>query len=103
MAYKVPTSGQDRRKEYYRRKAVERSAKYDNQWANFSKNYRKSHPFCVECLKLGIHNTSHLQVDHIIPLEKRPDLKYEDTNLQVLCRRPWCRGYFSFMSFKENL
>ena len=76
----------------------DRHQEYDGKWQAFSKVYRTQNPFCKECLKEGILNDEHIQVDHIIPLVKRPDLKYEATNLQSLCRS--CHGK---KTYKETL
>lgn len=56
---------------------------YDYKWAKLSKQLREQHPFCKEC-----GTTKDLTVDHIIPLvDLHPELRYEISNLQVLCRR----------------
>ena len=86
MGSKIPTTGQHRYKSYYNQRRQQRTAVYDEKWRKFSKNYRNANPFCVECLKLGVHNIHNIHVDHIIPLEQRPDLKYDTDNLQSLCR-----------------
>lgn len=81
-----------------RQRRFECSNAYDYRWSNFSKIYRKTNPFCVECLKYGIYNQSNTQVDHIIPLEQRPDLKYDYDNMQTLCR-----SHHSVKTAKEKL
>lgn len=86
MGEKIKTNGQVRHKNYYDQRRIERTVTYDEKWRKFSQDYRKKNPFCVECLKLGNHNIHNIQVDHIIPLEQRPDLKYDVDNLQSLCR-----------------
>ena len=40
---------------------------------------------CVYCLAHGRLNYERLEAHHIIPLEERPDLAYEDDNLITLC------------------
>jgi 5-methylcytosine-specific restriction protein A len=56
---------------------------YDYRWRKLSKQLREMHPFCKQC---GV--TKDLTVDHIIPLvDLSPELRYEISNLQVLCRR----------------
>lgn len=65
---------------------VQKQKNYDNNWRKFSKAYRKKHPFCKECLQKGVYNSDNLEVDHIIPITQRPDLKYSETNLQTLCK-----------------
>lgn len=83
---KIPNSGRQRMAVQIKRERAERSEEYDYAWSKFSKEYREVNPFCVECLKHGNYNSDHIQVDHIIPLEERPDLKYNFDNLQSICR-----------------
>lgn len=59
---------------------------YDTAWRKFSKAYRQRNFFCEECLKDGKYNSEKLEVDHIIPLCQAPHLKFEESNLQVLCK-----------------
>ena len=56
---------------------------YDAKWNKLSKQLRQLHPWCKEC-----GTTKDLTVDHIIPLvDLHPELRYEISNLQVLCRK----------------
>lgn len=56
---------------------------YDYRWRKLSKQLREMHPFCKQC-----GATKDLTVDHIVPLvDLHPELRYEISNLQVLCRR----------------
>ncbi len=56
---------------------------YDHRWRKLSKQLRAIHPWCKNCKA-----TKDLTVDHIVPLsDLHPDLRYEISNLQVLCRR----------------
>jgi 5-methylcytosine-specific restriction endonuclease McrA len=56
---------------------------YDYKWRKLSKQLRAIHPWCKQC---GV--TKDLTVDHIIPLvDLDPSLRYEISNLQVLCRK----------------
>lgn len=87
---KVPTSNQQKFYSQKVREMKERTVSYDYKWREFSKEYRIENPFCVECLKLGNYNCQDIHVDHIIPLEQRPDLKYDHDNCQSLCRS--CHG-----------
>ncbi|GBR17404.1 HNH endonuclease signature motif containing protein [Gluconobacter frateurii] len=82
---KIQTSSSERFKKENMRRAKERSVSYDSKWAEFSKNYRTANPFCVECLNYGDFNSSHCHVDHIVPLETNPELKYDLKNLRTLC------------------
>ncbi|GAN84051.1 HNH endonuclease signature motif containing protein [Novacetimonas hansenii] len=79
-------------------KRKENQKSYDNHWRKFSNAFRKKHLFCKQCLKEGVYTYSDLHVDHIIPLVQRPDLKYVESNLQVLCRS--CHGK---KTYKETL
>ncbi|MBS1015410.1 HNH endonuclease [Acetobacter persici] len=95
---KIPNSGRQKMAVQMKRERAERSEKYDYEWSKFSKEYRKVNPFCVECLKQGSYNSSHIQVDHIIPLDQRPDLKFDFSNLQSICR-----SHHSAKTWKEKL
>jgi 5-methylcytosine-specific restriction protein A len=60
---------------------------YDRVWRDFAKAYLARNPECKKCLKdhpWRVLPAKH--VDHIIPLEQRPDLKFVDSNLQGLCQ-----------------
>ncbi|MBF0892710.1 HNH endonuclease [Gluconobacter sp. LMG 1744] len=87
MADRIQSSSQQRNYHYNRTHTQKRTAKYDNTWREFSSNYRKRNPFCVECREEGLFNSKDIHVDHIVPLEKAPDRKYDLENLQSLCRR----------------
>ncbi|WP_408871499.1 HNH endonuclease [Gluconobacter cerinus] len=75
---------------------------YDHKWREVSKTFRKNNPFCVECLKSGVYNSQHLHVDHIVPLVEKPELKYELSNLQVLCR-PSGRHSMRFAPLQKDI
>ena len=47
----------------------------------------KWQPFCEDCLQEGIRNDEDIEVDHVIPIDVRPDLRLEITNLRSRCRR----------------
>lgn len=66
-----------------RRRPTRTQRGYDYKWNKLSKQLREIHPFCKQC-----GSTKDLTVDHIIPLvDLHPELRYEISNLQVLCRR----------------
>ncbi|WP_043458634.1 HNH endonuclease signature motif containing protein [Gluconacetobacter diazotrophicus] len=70
-----------------KRNQVDRNTQnYDRKWNLFSTKFRFNNPWCVRCLKEGILNDQNTQTDHIIPIEQAPDRKYDETNLQTLCR-----------------
>ncbi|GAB4582177.1 HNH endonuclease [Nocardia sp. IFM 10818] len=52
------------------------------RWERLSAKLRKLQPWCTAC-----GATTNLTVDHIQPLNLRPDLAFDLGNLQVLCRK----------------
>ena len=58
---------------------------YNRQWQKARKRYLASHPFCVMCLKEG-RMTKATVVDHIIPHRGDPDLFWDESNWQPLCK-----------------
>lgn len=86
MPRSAPThrpAGQPEKRQDYRRSASDRG--YGTRWTRFAAQYRKANPLCIACLAKDIA-TAATVVDHIIPLHVRPDLQYEESNLQPLCR-----------------
>lgn len=55
------------------------------RWEKLSKKLRKHSPFCESC-----NATTHLSVDHVIPVSERPDLVFVVENCRVLCAT--CNG-----------
>src|SRR5699024_2040843 len=51
-------------------------------WKQLSARLRRMQPWCTIC-----GTSDDLTVDHIVPYDERPDLAYEISNLQVLCRK----------------
>ena len=45
------------------------------------------HPLCEDCLEEGIVTPEHIEVDHVTPIEVRPDLRLDPANLRSRCRR----------------
>lgn len=86
MAEKIRCSSTQRNYHYNRTHRNMRTEKYDSTWREFSENYRKRNPFCVMCWDEGNYNTQHIHVDHIVPLDKAPDRKYDLENVRSLCR-----------------
>lgn len=66
-------------------RASARQRGYDRRWDKFSKAYRELHPLCAECERCG-RTTASEHVDHIVKLGDAPHLKYDEANLQALCR-----------------
>ena len=56
---------------------------YDAQWQKLRQQHLRRHPLCVVCDAPGPGN----EVDHILSLGERPDLRLETSNLRTLCKR----------------
>lgn len=72
-----------REKRNLRGKAHQRG--YDRKWHNIAAEHKRQNPCCAECLKKGFVVAVQI-TDHIIPVHVRPDLMYQWSNLQSLCR-----------------
>lgn len=59
---------------------------YTPAWQRASKAYLIKHPFCVECLKKGVHKRSEV-VDHIKPHKGDRNLFWDSNNWQALCKQ----------------
>lgn len=59
---------------------------YNGHWARYSQQYRRHHPFCIECEREGILTASEV-VDHIIPHRGDYALFWDVNNHQPLCER----------------
>jgi 5-methylcytosine-specific restriction endonuclease McrA len=57
---------------------------YGPKWDRLSIAFRKRHPFCQWCEQQGRDTLADL-VDHMIPVQDRPDLVLEWKNLWSLC------------------
>ncbi len=60
---------------------------YDSAWRRLRQWYVRQHPFCEDCLKDGIYTTTLIEVDHVVPIDVRPDLRLDSNNLRSRCRR----------------
>jgi 5-methylcytosine-specific restriction enzyme A len=69
------------------KKTVERG--YDATWKKLRALFIAENPICKHCDERNIITVA-TDVDHIIDIVKRPDLRLEWTNLQALCKR--CHG-----------
>ena len=58
---------------------------YGSRWQKASKVYLRSHPLCVECMKLGRY-TKATVVDHIVPHRGDQKLFWDQSNWQALCK-----------------
>ena len=68
----------------YRGTPAERG--YDQDWRRLRTAYYRQHPFCEDCLEQGVHTSEHIEVDHVIPIAVRPDLRLQWSNLRSRCR-----------------
>jgi 5-methylcytosine-specific restriction enzyme A len=57
---------------------------YDRTWEKLRRVILERDPLCVFCLPEGRLIASH-QVDHIKPIDERPDLRLDPANLRGLC------------------
>ena len=57
----------------------------DWAWSRFARSYRQRHPLCAACER-QCRVTASEQVDHIVPLSVWTGGKYDESNLQALCR-----------------
>ena len=58
---------------------------YDRRWRKLRKRKLQSDPLCEDCLERG-RTTLAQEVDHIIRITKRPDLRLVWDNLRSLCK-----------------
>ena len=60
---------------------------YNTQaWRNVSKRFRLENQTCKICEKWYKRTTIAQIVDHIIPVRERPDLLFNPSNFQALCK-----------------
>lgn len=71
---------------------MKQRGKVTNEWLRVRKEYLKANPpnhqgyyICANCGKWIPE--SYVEVDHIKKRGSHPELRYEHTNLQILCRR----------------
>ena len=72
----------------------------DPKWHAMSRQFLSGNAFCVRCLlreetKGGPLRKAAVHADHILPVHKYPEKKYDINNLQALCRR--CHSIKSVM------
>lgn len=68
-------------------RGTSRERGYDTAWQKVRDLYIAEHPLCEDCLEENIVNPEHIEVDHVIPIDVRPDLRLDMTNLRSRCRR----------------
>lgn len=54
------------------------------KWRKLRRHILYEEPFCRMCRKVGRTKEAE-HIDHIIPLKRRPDLMFDEDNLQPLC------------------
>ena len=59
---------------------------YTAAWSRLSRQWRKLHPLCVYCERMGKVTKADV-VDHIVPLNGDMARLLDPTNLQSLCKR----------------
>ena len=59
---------------------------YDARWRAERNRYLTIHPLCAECERVG-RLTAATVVDHIVPHKGDPNLFWNESNWQALCRR----------------
>lgn len=60
-------------------------AGYDYHWVKFRAVYLREHPLCVRCAEHGRVCAAN-EIHHKQSLREYPALKYEQTNLEALCK-----------------
>ena len=58
---------------------------YDTQWKKLRQWHIQNEPLCRHCRERGITRAAE-EVDHILSVNSRPDLRLDPSNLQSLCR-----------------
>ena len=57
----------------------------DPRWKRMREAQLVKDPWCAECLNRGEHTLA-TEVDHIVPHDGDPQLFFDETNLQSLCK-----------------
>lgn len=73
-----------RHRERQRRRGTTTQRGYGADWQRLRDRKVAANPLCEECLTRGETSPAE-EVDHIIPIERRPDLRLVWDNLQSLC------------------
>lgn len=56
------------------------------EWRKLAKAFRAKYPLCESCKTVGVYEPAH-SVDHILGWWMFPDLRFDEGNLQSLCRK----------------
>lgn len=67
-----------------RHRGSPRDRGYDAHWDRLSLMFRRAHPFCLWC-ELAGRDTLTALVDHVLPVQDFPGLRYSWKNLEALC------------------
>ena len=78
------SQGERRPGERWRGTAAERG--YDHTWNKLRASVLQEQPLCQDCEDHGITNPDDLELDHIIPITERPDLRLVRANLRMRCK-----------------
>lgn len=78
---------------YDRRRGKTAARGYDGAWVKLRDMFLagnemagiEPHPLCCRCGALGSKNNP-IEVDHVIPISERPDLRLDPENLQAMCK-----------------
>ena len=62
-----------------------RTPRDTNRYRRERSAYLRSHPLCAECARQG-RTVAATELDHITPYRKRPELFWDKSNWQGLCR-----------------
>lgn len=73
----------DSSKQYDKTRLSASKRGYNRTWRRLRKQYLSLNPFCLFCKPKLVPAT---EVDHIIPISERPDLRLATHNLRGLCK-----------------
>ena len=62
-----------------------RKARHTWRYVKMRKRFLRDKPLCAECERQGVVTPAQ-ELDHIIPVEKAPELFWDEENMQGLCR-----------------
>lgn len=92
LSQQKAAEGERKRKQYEQgdERKADRAFYSSTRWKNFRLYLMTSKPdvyaLCAECKKEGRLVPAN-QLDHILPRKTHPELSFEESNLQGLCRR----------------
>ena len=67
------------------RRATPAERGYDARWRRLRAWYIRQHPLCEDCLEEGIVCATAIEVDHILPISVRADMRLDASNLRSRC------------------